>query len=57
MHSCIDGIGVVLAEPLRVELIERDAGLHVAAVRLLRMRLRQKHRARSEVIAADFLRA
>ena len=56
MHSCIDGIGVVLAEPLRVELIERDAGQHVAALRLLRVRLREKHGARSEVIAADFPR-
>ena len=43
-----------LAEPLRVHLIERRAGPDVRALRLLRMRLREEHRARPEVVAADF---
>ena len=45
-----------LAELLRVHLIERRAGPDVGALRLLRMRLRQEHRARAEVVAADFRR-
>ena len=56
MHSCIDGIGVSCAELLRVDLIERRAGVDVRALRLLRMRLRQEHRRRAEVIAADLRR-
>ncbi len=44
----------VLAELLRIQLIERRAGEHVGALRLLGMRLRQEHRARAEVIGADF---
>src|SRR5258705_440318 len=44
----------LLAEALRVELIERDAALDVAALRLLRVRLGEERAARSEVIAADF---
>ena len=56
MHSCIDGIGVSWPKRLRVELIERGAGEHVRALRLLRVRLRQEHRARAEVIAADLRR-
>ena len=44
----------LLPELLRIELVERHAGAHVRALRLPRMRLRQEHRARAEVIAADF---
>ena len=44
----------LLPELLRVDLVERDAGADVGALRLPRMRLRQEHRARAEVIAADF---
>ncbi len=43
----------VLAELLRVELVERGAGEDVVALGLLRVRLGQEHRARPEVIAAD----
>ena len=43
----------LLAELLRVDLVERHAGAHVRPLRLPRMRLRQEHRARAEVIAAD----
>ena len=46
----------VLAELLRVELVERGADAHVRALRLLRMRLRQEHGARAEVVAADLRR-
>ena len=56
MHSCIDGIGRVLAELLRVVLIERRADAHVRALRLTRVHLRQEHGARAEVIAADLRR-
>ena len=38
---------------LGVELIERGAGEQIGALRLLRVRLREEHRARAEVIAAD----
>ena len=43
----------LLPELLRVDLVERDAGANVRALRLPRMRLGQEHRARAEVIAAD----
>ena len=56
MQNCIDGIGVLLTEALGVQLIQRGAGIDVRALRLLRMRLRQEHRARAEVVAADFRR-
>ena len=46
----------VLAEPPRVELIERDPTGDVTALRLLRVRLGEERAARSEVIAADLLR-
>ena len=36
------------------DLVERDSGLDVATLRLLRMRLREEYGARSHVIAADF---
>jgi len=45
---------VRMAEALRVHLIERRPDLHVGALGLLRVRLREEHRARSEVVAADF---
>ena len=45
-----------LAVLLRVVLIDRRADEDVRALRLLRMHLRQEHRARAEVIAADFRR-
>ena len=44
----------LLPELLRIQLIERDAGAHIRALRLPRVRLGQEHRARAEVIAADF---
>ena len=46
----------VLAELLRVDLIERRAGEDVRALRLLRVRLREEHRRGAEVIAADLRR-
>ena len=42
-----------VAELLRVDLIERRAGEDVRALRLLRLRLREEHRRRAEVIGAD----
>ena len=45
-----------LAELLRVDLVERRAREHVRALRLFRLRLRQEHRRRAEVIGADFRR-
>src|SRR5262249_46218579 len=49
--------GRVLAEALRVQLVERLADVNVRAFCLLRMRLRQVHRARPEMVAADLFRA
>ena len=54
MQNCIDGIGVAWPDALRVELVERRADAEIRALRLLRVRLREEHRARAEVIAADF---
>src|SRR5262249_11971496 len=45
----------ILTKTLRVQLIERDADLNVGSFRLLRVHLGQEYRARTEVIAADFL--
>jgi len=44
----------VLTKPLRVQLITRRARLDVGTGGVFRVRLRQKYRARSPVIAADF---
>src|SRR5690606_25635892 len=46
----------VLAEALRIHLIERRADVHVRTFRLARMCLRQEDGARAEVVAADLLR-
>ncbi len=43
----------VLPEALGVELIDRDAGADIGAFGLARVRLREEHGARAEVIAAD----
>ena len=56
MHSCIDGIAVSWPMRRAHELIERRADVEVGALRLLRMRLREEHRARPEVVAADLRR-
>src|SRR5262249_61092668 len=45
--------GLLPAAARRVELIDRNAGTDVGSLRLLRVRLRQEHRARSEMVAAD----
>ena len=46
----------VLAPGLRVNLIERRAGVHVRALCLVRVRLREEHGRRSEMISADLRR-
>ncbi len=56
MQSCIDGIAVSLADLARDELIHRRADVEIGALRLLRVRLREEHRARPEVVAADLRR-
>ena len=56
MQSCIDGIAVSPAMLSRDDLVERRADVEVGALRLLRMRLREEHRARPEVVAADLRR-
>ena len=43
-----------ISELLRVDLVERHTGAHVRALGLPRMRLGQEHRARAEVVRADF---
>jgi hypothetical protein len=40
----------------RNDLIDRSADVEIGALRLLRVRLREKDRARSEVVAADLRR-
>ncbi len=46
----------LLPDASRVDLIERRSGEHVGSLRLLRMRLREIHGGRSEVVRADFRR-
>ncbi len=43
----------LVTEPLRVDLVERSADEKVGALRLLRMRLREEHRRRAEVVTTD----
>src|SRR5207249_10340127 len=52
-HSFALSLHDALPILLRVQLIERRAGVDVVAFGLLRMRLREEHRARPEVVAAD----
>ena len=46
----------ILAEPLRVQLIERRADAHIRTLRLPRVRLREKRGTGAEVVTADFIR-
>ena len=56
MQSCIDGIAVSPPIWRAIELVHRRADVEIGALRLLRVRLREEHRARPEVVAADLRR-